>query len=63
MIIEPPSAAIIGSALLLHPRDGAGEVDIDDVLPLAQVELLELGAAGDAGVVSQGDDRAELGDG
>jgi hypothetical protein len=57
-MIEPPPAAIIG----LHPEKRAGEVDVDDALPVRQFEFLQHVAVDDAGVVHQHIQPAELAD-
>jgi len=41
--------------------EGAGEVGVDDLLPLLRRHLVEHGVAGDARIVDQHLDRAEIG--
>ncbi len=50
-MIEPPPAAFIASTDGLHAEERAGQVDVDDLLPLRHVELADLAERDDAGVV------------
>ncbi len=44
----------------LHAEEGAGQVDVDDLLPLRHVERADLAERHDAGVVDQNVELAEL---
>ncbi len=59
-MIEPPPAAFIASTDSLHAEERAGQVDVDDLLPLRHVELADLAQRDDAGVVDQNVELAEL---
>ena len=63
LMIEPPPAALSCLDDGLHAEERAGEVDVDDLLPLGHVELADLAERDDARVVDERGEPAERLDG